>query len=367
MDISKELELYQFEKLNEALFLHHPDAIFLLDLQGKFRMVNEKVCEITGYTRGQLIGASFDLLMEASMKAHTWARFRETTQDKPQRYETAVLTKEGVRHLDVTNFPLKNDSRVLAVFGIAKDITAKKQKEMELERYATLLENHNDELEIFRKILAHDMRKPVANALGFARLLQGTLNESKEKEIKHYLLHTVEFVDVMLRDLNELIALQSAGHMSKEVVDVGKVLKRTVNFFQEEIRQTGTTVAWHVAENTRICTIKAYLQSIIRNLISNALKYRSTERKPTIEVVAQLQKDVLIIQVTDNGIGMDLHAMGQELFQMHRRFAPKAAEGNGLGLYIVKQQVKLLGGQITVKSEIDKGSTFTITLPDKES
>ncbi|PVY38724.1 sensor histidine kinase [Pontibacter virosus] len=363
MDINKELELYQFEKLNQTLFLNHPDAIYLLDLEGNFMMVNDEVCRITGHDRETLIGQSFEPLIEERMKAFTKERFLESIQDKPQRYETSIVTKSGFRHLDVTNFPLKNDDRILAIFGIAKDITEKKQKELELEQYMALLQMHNDELEIFRKILAHDMRKPVANALGFARLLNGSLPESKEKEVKRYLLHTVESVDVMLRDLNELIALQSTGKESKEAVDVKKTIKRIVNFFQEEIRQAGAVVEQEVADNIHIQTIKAYFNSIIRNLISNAIKYRSPNRQTVVQVSAFLHNGLITISVKDNGIGMNLAGIGKELFQMHRRFAPKAAEGNGLGLYIVNQQVRLMGGQIKVESELDKGSTFTITLP----
>lgn len=363
MDIKKELELYQFEKLNQTLFLNHPDAIYLLDLEGNFMMVNEEVCRISGYERETLIGQSFEPLIEESMKAFTKERFLETMQDRPQRYETAIVTKNGVRYLDITNFPLKNENRILAVFGIAKDITEKKQKEIELEQYAALLQVHNDELEIFRKILAHDMRKPVANALGFARLLQGSLSDQKEHEVKRYLLHTVESVDAMLRDLNELIALQSTGKESKEEIDVNKTLRRIVNFFQEEIRQSGVVVELEIPENTRFLAIKAYFNSIVRNLISNALKYRSPNRPPLVKVYALLRDEQLTIQVWDNGIGMDLPRIGKDLFQMHRRFAPKVAEGNGLGLYIVNQQVRLMGGRIKVESEVDKGSLFTIMLP----
>lgn len=363
MDVNKELELFQFEKLTQTLFLNHPDAIFLLDLEMKFMMVNEELCRMTGLDRDILIGRSFEPLIEESNRAFTRERFLESKQDIPQRYETAIVTQSGIAHLDVTNFPLKNDTRLLAIFGIAKDITDKKQKETELEQYTALLKVHNDELEIFRKILAHDMRKPVANALGFARLLQKKLPESKENEVKRYLLHTVESVDVMLRDLNELIALQSTGKESKEEIDVNKTLKRLVNFFQEEIRQAGAVLEINIAENTRMHTIKAYFNSILRNLISNALKYRNPNRKPVIRLSASMQHELITIQVADNGIGMDLVKIGPEMFQMHRRFAPKVAEGNGLGLYIVNQQVRLMGGQIKVESEVDKGATFTIILP----
>jgi PAS domain S-box-containing protein len=363
MDIYNELELHQFEKLNEALFLHHPDAIYLLDLEGNFLMVNEEVCRVTGYPRESLIGQNFAPFIEDSMKAFTQEKFLLSKQDKPQRYETTISTRTGVIYIDVTNFPLKSDNKILAIFGIAKDITEKKRKAIELEQYTTILKLHNEELEIFRKILAHDLRKPVANALGFSRLLQATLPADKEKEIKRYLLQTVEAADTMVRDLNELIALQSTGLEIKEEVEVRKCINRILAFFQDDIKHAKATVRLEIDETLQINTIKAYFNSILRNLISNAIKYRQPDRELVVAVTAGIEKDKLVITVQDNGIGMDLVAIGKDLFKMHRRFAPKAAEGNGLGLYIVKQQVSLMGGNIEVNSKIGAGTTFKLTIP----
>lgn len=363
MDINKELKHFKFEQLNEALFLNHPDAIYMLDLEGNFLMVNEEVCRITGYPREALIGHNFDPLIEDSMKDFTTERFQLSMRNIPQRYETSIITKEGIKHIDVTNFPLKSDEQLLAIFGIAKDITDKKKKEIELEKYAALLKLHNDELEVFRKILAHDMRKPVANALGFARLLQSNLSPEKEKEVKRYILQTIESVDVMVRDLNELIALQTAGQESREEIEVLKCVHKIVALLQDDITKEHATVQIAIDKELKINTIKAYCNSIVRNLLSNALKYRSPHRAPHIQIEVSKEKDTLTMIVRDNGIGMDLDLIGNDLFKMNTRFAPKVAEGNGLGLYIVKQQLSLMGGEIQVESQPDKGTTFTLTLP----
>src|SRR5690606_3453650 len=99
------------------------------------------------------------------------------------------------------------------------------------------------------------------------------------------------------------------------------------------------TIRLNIDGTIKINTIKAYFNSILRNLISNAIKYRQADQELIVSIHAGIEKDLLVITVQDNGIGMDLSAIGKDLFKMHRRFAPKAAEGNGLGLYIVKQQI----------------------------
>jgi PAS domain S-box-containing protein len=363
MKTNKGFKHDQFEQLNQALFHNHPDAIYMLDLAGNFTMVNEEVCRISGISREHLIGHNFSPLIEESLKTNTQERFQLAVQDKPQRYETAIVTKDGIKYLDVTNFPLKSDNEVKAVFGIAKDITEKKHRELELQEYTATLKVHNDELEVFRKILAHDLRRPVANALGFARLLLNNLQPDKESEVKRLLLQTVESIDTMVRDLNELISLQSTGHEIKEEINVHATIKKIITFFQTDLRMARATVTLDIQPDLKIKTIKAYFNSVVRNLISNAIKYRHKDRQAEIHIRATLVANNIEIVVQDNGIGMDLEKIGTHLFQMHQRFAPRVAEGNGLGLYIAKQQVTLMGGELSVTSIPDKGSEFRIILP----
>ncbi len=364
MDINKQLELYQFEKLNQALFNNHPDAIYILDLEGNFTMVNEVVCQITGLEREQIIGKSFEPLVRAEDLAATIERFLMAIKDMPQRYETAIITKEGVKYIDITNFPLKVDNEIVAIFGIAKDITEKKQKEHELEKYANLLKAQNAELEVFRKIIAHDMRSPVAKAIGLARLLEeNKIPDEKVDGVKYYLRKTVESIDTMVRDLNEVISLKYKGMEFKTDVVINDLLNRFVALFSNEIKKLNASVTIKAAPDLSVSTIGAYLESIIRNLISNALKYHSKNRPIEIVIEAAATYDGVEISVKDNGIGMDLTKVSGDIFKMHKRFAPDLAEGNGLGLYIVQQQVKLLNGNITVESKPDQGTTFKVFLP----
>jgi PAS domain S-box-containing protein len=364
MDINKQLELYQFEKLNQALFNNHPDAIYILDLKGNFTMVNEVVCQITGIEREQIIGNSFEPLIRPEDLTLTIERFSLALQDKPQRYETAIVTQEGVKYIDVTNFPLKVENEIVAVFGIAKDITEKKGKEHELEEYTNLLKAQNAELDVFRKIVAHDMRSPVANAIGFARLLEeGKLPQEKVKEVSYLLRKTVESVDTMVRDLNEVIALKTKGREFKTTVNLHDLLHRLIALFSNEINKLNAFVTVNAENDLKITTVKAYLESIIRNLLSNAIKYHTRGKQTLIKIDAIATEKGIKITFEDNGIGMDMKKISEDIFKMHKRFAPTLAEGNGLGLYIVQQQVKLLKGSITVKSEPKKGTEFKVFIP----
>ncbi|WP_460924631.1 sensor histidine kinase [Pontibacter brevis] len=364
MDLNMALELYQIGGLNQTLFNHHPDAIYILDLEGNFRMVNEKVCKVVGLEREQLIGKSFEPLIQEEYMSLTRHKFELAIQEKPQRYETAIVTSEGVIYLDITNFPLKVEGKVLGTFGIAKDVTLKRKKEHELQEYAALLKARNEELEVLRNILAHDLRKPVANAIGFSKLLEAALlPPEKEREVKNLLLKTVESVDAMVRDLNEIVALKSVGRESKEQILVHASLENILSLFANEIMDIHASVTLRVEPGLYLNTVKGYFNSIMRNLLSNALKYHTPHSKPSVLVTAVGAENGIEIGVQDNGVGMDMASMSEDLFKMHKRFAPSLAEGNGLGLYIVNEQVKLLGGTISVTSAPGVGSEFKIFLP----
>ncbi|MDX5435547.1 MAG: ATP-binding protein, partial [Pontibacter sp.] len=99
-----------------------------------------------------------------------------------------------------------------------------------------------------------------------------------------------------------------------------------------------------------------------QNLLSNALKYRAQDRALQVSVALEQQEDEAVIAVSDNGVGMDLEAIGPSLFKMYKRFHQEV-EGKGLGLYLVKEQVRLLQGRIEVSSCPGSGSTFTVYLP----
>lgn len=364
MGIQRELELHQFEKLNQTLFNNHPDAIYLLDLEGKFLIVNEVVCQLSGVPRELLIGNSFQPLIHPDELAQTLNNFSQCTLDIPQRYETAIVTTNGTKYIDVTNFPYKIEDRIIAIFGIAKDITENKLRELELIKNAQILKAQNEELDVLRKVIAHDLRRPVSNAIGFSKLLESVnLTVDREAEIKMLLRKSVESIDVIVRDLNEVIALKDSGKEVSEQVSLEPLIKNILVFFVNEIAASNASINLNIEAGLHVNTIKAYLQSILRNLIGNALKYHKKHTCPVIQINASQDQNTVKISVSDTGIGMDLSQIGNDLFKMHKRFAPSMADGNGLGLYIVHEQVKSLGGSIQVKSEVGVGSEFTVSLP----
>jgi signal transduction histidine kinase len=149
---------------------------------------------------------------------------------------------------------------------------------------------------------------------------------------------------------------------AKEVVSISGTVDKVKIAIQLQIDRYDVTVNVDTSEIDSLRTIRSYFYSILYNLISNAIKFRSPDRKPIIKIVAEKNGNNLHLAVSDNGIGINLTQFQDRLFGLYQRFHLES-EGRGIGLYMVKTQVQLLNGTITIDSEPDKGTTFRISLP----
>ena len=111
----------------------------------------------------------------------------------------------------------------------------------------------------------------------------------------------------------------------------------------------------------KILTIKSYFESILYNLLSNAIKYKSPLRQLELSIIIKKENDKFKIKISDNGIGIDLVQNGKDIFGLYKRFNVEQ-EGKGLGLYMVKKQIEAINGEIKIESELNKGTTFLITI-----
>ncbi|WP_276496384.1 PAS domain-containing sensor histidine kinase [Pontibacter litorisediminis] len=358
------LESMRLERLNRLLFNNYPDAIYTICMDNKFHTVNQTVCQVLQKSREELIGQSYRQFIHPEHWDESLHYFKAARQGQPQRYHTVVLNESGLPvFLDVTNFPLKVNGEMVGIFGVAKDITEQKEREQALLRTSQELQRQNEELELFRKIIAHDFRSPIARLLGLGKLLQkDNLPEKTQQTAIGALLQSAQQLDGMVRDLNQMLTLHHQGDEPRELCDVEELVQLCVANIQQEISTAGATITLAGSESMQLFTVKAFLLSIIQNLLSNAIKYRQPERPLQVKVSLEQKDEEAVISVADNGSGMDLEQVGPSLFKMYKRFH-HGIDGKGLGLYLVKEQVRLLRGRIEVESTPGVGTTFTVRLP----
>ncbi len=227
------------------------------------------------------------------------------------------------------------------------------------------LSKYNEELRQFSYTISHNLRGPLSTLLGLTDLLKQDLDqfpESHQQLIKMTNASAIGF-DQVIRDLTKIIDMKNEVHRSNEMVDLQKELDLIVASIPE--CKTGEVeIEAHLSDASSLFTTKSFLQSILFNLISNSVKFRSKKREPRITIHSRKENGNIVLTLADNGIGFDYNAIGDRVFMLYKRFHT-GSEGRGLGLYIVKTQVELVGGQIAVESEEGLGTTFTITFTEQ--
>ena len=268
---------------------------------------------------------------------------------------------ESVEWYDVSIGPVKNDSgEVASIILLAQNITDKKQNEQERERLIKEINNRYNELMQFNYIVSHNLRSPIANILGMSYILNPSTPPEDVKKIFEYIMQSAESIDTLIKDLNDVLTARSPLNEKRETFLLTDIIKGVCTNLEQQIGQSNAFICIDVQEDAnKITSIKSYVQSIMHNLISNAIKYKSSDRKPEIMVKAWRVLENIHIEVSDNGIGIDLEQYGQQIFGLYKRFTSQN-EGKGLGLHMTKAQVESLGGTISIESEPDKGCSFKI-------
>ncbi|AEV34358.1 signal transduction histidine kinase [Owenweeksia hongkongensis DSM 17368] len=220
----------------------------------------------------------------------------------------------------------------------------------------------NNQLTEFSSIISHNIRAPLSSLTLLIQFLRNNykdLAEESRKEAFDKLQMSSDSLHSLAKDLWSAVEILDSKDVKMEKVDINAILLKATDQLRNEIKESSAQIKTDFSTWFLMTYNKAYLQSILVNLISNSIKYRSPERDVIIEIVAEKFQGKSVLKVMDNGRGINMDWHSNSVFGMHRTFHGDVA-GRGMGLFMVKMQVEALGGNIFVESEDGKGSTFTI-------
>ncbi|MBD0255250.1 MAG: HAMP domain-containing histidine kinase, partial [Cytophagales bacterium] len=240
-----------------------------------------------------------------------------------------------------------------------RPINARKQAEAEQTKLIAELSAKNRDLEQFAFITSHNLRAPVANLLGLIDLYNDAdPNDPINAVVIEQVGQATGKLDEIIRDLNDLLAVRKQVLQPPETVRFAEVLDSIRQSLHLQLQQAGALLETHF-EAESVEAVRSYVQSIVFNLLSNALKYRSPDRTLRVRIGTRREDGYVRLSVADNGLGIDLEKHGPKLFGLYRRFHSHV-EGKGLGLHLIKTQIEALGGKITLESREGAGTTFNI-------
>ncbi len=240
------------------------------------------------------------------------------------------------------------------------------EKSFELVSTNEELIKHNNELLQFSYTVSHNLRGPVARLLGLTHLMKFTDNGEEKRKIEDFVVRSSEELDEILKDLSLIIDIRNDLYRVRERILLQTEWNKAYNLLGESVKSIyNLSVDFSAAPY--VYGIRPMVQSVFYNLLSNAIKYQSPDRKLKVEVVSSLLDDyITLIEVRDNGLGIDLKNQQQNVFKLYKRFHSHVS-GKGLGLYLVKTQLETMGGSVKVESEPNTGTTFKLVFhqPDE--
>ncbi|MEO9482511.1 MAG: PAS domain S-box protein [Ekhidna sp.] len=238
------------------------------------------------------------------------------------------------------------------------NIRIRSQNELELHKLFSKTIEQNQRLKDFSYITSHNFRSSVANLVGLLSIIE---DDPGNKEYFEMLKATALKLNLAIDAINDLLNFEKdISMLEKEEVNLREVINDIMLLNRKSATEKQIELEVDIPDDLTLRILPAYLQSILHNLITNAMKYGVTKDRRKIKICAKKQSKEVLLTVADQGRGIDLKRFGGKMFQLGSRFHADEESGHGMGLYMTKQQVEAINGRIEVKSEIDKGTEFTV-------
>lgn len=352
-----ETRIKKNETLLAQLFQNIPMAVVLLTDSGKVEQVNKGFEEMFGYTLTELKDRSINDFIVPEELTHEGVDLNNLiASHRVVSIETIRRHRNGnIVNVILYGMPVMLDNQTIGIYGVYVDITDRKRVEEELKI-------RNAELDNFVYKVSHDLRAPLSSILGLVNLAKLPGNTDNPMDYIDIIGSKVELLDHFIGDV-----LSHSKNLKMEVsitkVDFSSIIDRTFNDLNYLEGAKGIRRFINV-DGIDFYSDPWRIAEILRNLISNAIKYRKLDQI-TSEIGIKINVDHLRAEITfaDNGIGIDEDNLAK-VFEMFYR-ATEQSDGSGIGLYIVKNAVDKLGGEISVASRKGQGTRFSIILPNR--
>lgn len=308
--------------------------------------------------------------------------FRDNVQaQRRKRLQQIISQRTQELQLKTNEITAQNEELVSQSETLNSQNNLLEKKTRELESIKTNLENEvkkrtndlvninkqlveqNTKLEQFSFIIAHNLKAPIARFLGLIQLSK--MKDQSEESKQNYLQlmkESAHELDHIVIDLSETLAIKNNPTRQFENLNPKIILDQVIESLKEFNEQKHVKIEAIDQFKSTLMGIKSYYQSIFYNLIHNAIKYSNEKVDSWIKVELLNDNNSLLINIEDNGIGIDMKYAQNKIFNLYQRFNTQYS-GKGFGLYLVKTQLDILSGNINVKSEPNKGTTFTIRIP----
>lgn len=351
------------------LFESSKDGLLILDaINGKILNLNASLIYLLGYSREELLGKELWEVNAFKSIGYSEDNFVELQIKGDIRYsDMPLITKEGkaISVEFVSTVYVADHTKVIQCN--IRDITERKRVEKALKESEARLIGLNAAKDKFFSIIAHDLKGPFNSIIGFSDLLVDRIRDEDYEEIEKYatiIQNSSRRAMDLIMNLMEWSRSQTGRlDFNPENIDIVTLIKTIAQLLNDSAQQKSISLYTEMPERSMVFVDKAMMGTVLRNLISNAIKFTNTGGEIVISV--NQAPDKVIVTVADNGVGIRADAINK-LFVIEKSYSTigtKDEKGTGLGLILCKEFIEKHGGTIWVDSEFGKGSKFHFSIP----
>lgn len=344
--------------------------VAITNQKGIITHVNDNFCKISKYTSEELIGQDHRII-NSGFHSKEFIKELWTTiaNGIVWKGELKNRAKDGSTYwVDTTIVPFLNlDGKPYQYVAIRSDITERKEGEEQIKlsnikalEHSQILELKNTQLVDFCNIVSHNLRAPLINISMLVDYVEHSKDEIERQEVLVKIKPVVNHLMEVFNELVESIQVKQDTEIKSDQINLKECIEKILIGFETQIQEYNVEIILDINQVSTINLPQKYIESILTNLIGNAIKYKSPERKLVITIqTKKCKEDSIILSVADNGLGIDLIMHKDQIFKIRKTFH-KHPDAKGFGLFMTKTHVEAMKGKIWAESQPDIGSTFYI-------
>lgn len=347
------------------------------DLDGVITFFSKGSETLLGYTAQEMVGKQTPAILH--VEEEVIQRGNELTKQYGREISGFDVFVENAKNgefdarewtykrKDGTAFPVQlvitgiRNSRdeLTGYLGIGTDISWQKEKENELNTTINIVGEQNKRLLNFAYIVSHNLRSHTGNMEMILGILDTTDDEEEKVEMVQHLKNISLNLSETIMHLNEVVHIQTNLNIKKEDILLKKYVDETAKILSGVLKEKGGTIQNNIPDNFVVSFNIAYMESVLLNFLSNGLKYHHPDRAAVVKLDAYIEEGKPVLQISDNGLGINLKRHKEKLFGLYKTFH-RNTDAKGVGLFITKNQIEAMGGSIAVESVVNQGTTFKI-------
>lgn len=342
--------LLRSERRYRSLFLHNPDGIYSINLNGELTSINPAIVKITGFTAKEQIGMHYTEFILPEDRDETIRYYIDIFKGKTVKFEKRMQRKDGkIINVRVVGFPMIVEDEIIGMYGILRDITEEKRSEELLRR--------SEKLTVVGELaaaVAHEIRNPLTSIKGFIQMME---NGVPEKDLYYQIvLSELDRIEQIISELLVLAKPQSVCYQRKKI---GSLIRHVMKLLEGQANLHNIQfIAELDAESVEIDCEENQLKQVFINLIKNAIEVMPDGGKITLSC-KKTNESKLLIRITDEGPGIP----HDRLARLGEPFYTTKEKGTGLGLMVSFKIIKDHHGSMEFSSVVDEGTTVDVLLP----